>query len=158
MLASINSGNTFGGEYWSDGREVLPMWIFISPVQKCPRCGRYAFLKDWEECGSASTYMKSSTGHLPYPMLKVAAKALLPVDKDLEVALRLELLWGYNDLYMMEHSAEPSAAEAEYAEANRQALLSLFKDDTSVGNTCIWPVMDAIIGNYANHDCSILNK
>lgn len=48
-LSNIVSGNTSSGKSWSDTRSFFPMLPQNSPVQKCPRCGKYYFLKDAED-------------------------------------------------------------------------------------------------------------
>lgn len=40
-LLTIESGNTIHAEFWSDGKMIAPMLPQVSPVQKCPRCGKY---------------------------------------------------------------------------------------------------------------------
>ena len=40
-LMTLNSGNTCGAEYWSDGKMIASMLPKLSPVQKCPQCGKY---------------------------------------------------------------------------------------------------------------------
>lgn len=45
-LLSLVSGNTCGGRLWSDTKAEYPMLPQLSPIQKCPRCGRYYFLDD----------------------------------------------------------------------------------------------------------------
>ena len=39
-LMSLRSGNTIGGEHWSDTKKVYPM------LPKCPGCGKYYSLAD----------------------------------------------------------------------------------------------------------------
>ena len=45
-LMSLRSGNTIGGEHWSDTKKVYPMLPKNSDVQKCLGCGKYYFLAD----------------------------------------------------------------------------------------------------------------
>ena len=40
-LLAIESGNNIDAEFWSDGKMIAPMLPQVSPVQKCPRCGKY---------------------------------------------------------------------------------------------------------------------
>ncbi|MDE5849806.1 MAG: hypothetical protein K2H38_06670 [Muribaculaceae bacterium] len=44
-VMSLVSGNTFGGTVWSDTRRRYPMLPEVSPIQKCPHCGRYYFIE-----------------------------------------------------------------------------------------------------------------
>lgn len=45
-IESILSGNTFAATYWSDGKNDYPMMPSSSPIQRCPKCGRYFFYDD----------------------------------------------------------------------------------------------------------------
>lgn len=44
-VMSLVSGNTFGGTVWSDTRRHYPMLPEVSPIQKCPHCGKYYFIE-----------------------------------------------------------------------------------------------------------------
>lgn len=45
-IVQIASGNTFGAWLWSDSKQIAPMLPQVSPVQKCPMCGHYFFIKE----------------------------------------------------------------------------------------------------------------
>ena len=45
-IESIMSGNTFRGTMWSDGKKDYPMLPSPSPIQICPKCGKYYFYED----------------------------------------------------------------------------------------------------------------
>lgn len=45
-IVQIMSGNTYGAWLWSDSKQVAPMLPQVSPIQKCPTCGHYYFLKN----------------------------------------------------------------------------------------------------------------
>ena len=47
-IESIMSGNTFRGTMWSDGKKDYPMLPSPSPIQRCPKCGKYYFYEDGE--------------------------------------------------------------------------------------------------------------
>lgn len=44
-VMSLISGNTFRGTVWSDTRRHYPMLPEVSPIQKCPHCGKYFFIE-----------------------------------------------------------------------------------------------------------------
>ena len=44
-VMSLVSGNTCGGTVWSDTRRHYPMLPEVSPIQKCPHCGKYYFIE-----------------------------------------------------------------------------------------------------------------
>ena len=45
-IVQIVSGNTYGAWLWSDSKQIAPMLPHVSPIQKCPTCGHYYFLKN----------------------------------------------------------------------------------------------------------------
>lgn len=47
-IESIMSGNTFRGTLWSDSKQDFPMLPSTSPIQRCPKCGKYYFYEDAE--------------------------------------------------------------------------------------------------------------
>lgn len=71
-MLSLMSGNTFGGELWSDGRAIYPMLPKLSTIQKCCACGRYSLLNKWKDTGKTSTNSFGETGDLTYAEAKEA--------------------------------------------------------------------------------------
>lgn len=125
-LMSLLSGNTFGATYWSDSKMEAPMLPRISLVQRCPACGRYSFASDMQEVGYAKERFAGGLGRLPYRLLKEAAAELLPTENaDKELAIRIELLWAYNELYAIENRNTPSDEERQYMFDNRVGLMKL---------------------------------
>lgn len=62
-VMTLISGNTCGGTVWSDTRRHYPMLPEVSPIQKCPHCGKYYFIEqaksryadDYKYCGELGT-------------------------------------------------------------------------------------------------------
>ncbi len=62
-VMTLISGNTIGGTVWSDTRRHYPMLPEVSPIQKCPHCGKYYFIEqaksqyadDYKHCGELGT-------------------------------------------------------------------------------------------------------
>ena len=75
-MLSLMSGNTLGGELWSDGRTIYPMLPRISAIQKCPKCGKYSFFKQWKNRGRSFSKEFGTTGELSYSDAKEAFKDL----------------------------------------------------------------------------------
>lgn len=126
-LLSLASWNTFGVTYWSDTKmAAMPR---ISPVQRCPVCGQYSFLSDMRDVGDAKNWCLYYQGLLPYHLLKEAASRLLPTQKAYnERAIRIELLWAYNDLYAFRKDAA-SEEEQQYMKENIECLKALTTDN-----------------------------
>ena len=118
-LLSLMSGNTFGARYWSDRKQVAPMLPQVSPVQKCPHCGKYNLVyKQKEREGDKHS---SQLGTLSYPEWKEAYYQFLEemensderkqvVVEDI-IYIHILLIQAYNDCYYRDAVAEPSAEE-----------------------------------------------
>ncbi|MDE7347172.1 MAG: hypothetical protein K2N48_10605 [Muribaculaceae bacterium] len=102
-VMSLVSGNTFGGTVWSDTRRHYPMLPEVSPIQKCPHCGRYYFIEQAEirrqkEDDSEFSY-SSDLGNLSYTELKKAKEQmqLLTLTNMQRWIINHELFMAYND-------------------------------------------------------------
>ena len=122
-LMTLVSGNTFGAEYWSDNKRIAPMLPMVSPVQKCPHCGKY-YLKSKQKSVKGDSY-SGERGELTFPEWKEAydqfqrANAfptLYPHTKitdDDFIDIRYWLFQAYNDYFYRGKQAEPS--QEDYA-------------------------------------------
>ena len=100
-IMSLISGNTFGAEYWSDGKLIAPMLPEVSYVQKCPNCGKYYIISRQEEIYGEENDMSFDTGYLSYPEMKEAYRQLIEEGCDVkeERTIRFLLHYSYNDYY-----------------------------------------------------------
>lgn len=111
-VMSLMSGNTCGGRSWSDTKVIYPMLPRLSPIQKCPSCGKYYFTNDAEMRESDSFSFEE--GNLTYEQLKEAAiqfNGLLSEEN--KKTLNIMLLWAYNDKYNREGYETAVAPEEE---------------------------------------------
>ena len=116
---SLMSGNTFGARYWSDLKMQAPMLPQISPVQKCPHCGKYYLhYKQKSEDGERPSF---ELGELSYPEWKEAYSQLQKEreksnlfkkvdERDLSI-ICLNIIQAYNDYYERDCRAEFSSEE-----------------------------------------------
>lgn len=109
-IVQIMSGNTYGAWLWSDSKQVAPMLLHVSPIQKCPTCGHYYFLEH-ANIKEGNTY-SDEEGWLSFDDAIEAFNAL----NDDERQQRLELLtiiivWAFND--MIRDGEEPSQEQYE---------------------------------------------
>ena len=105
-------GHTFDGTIWSDMKTIYPKLPEISPVQRCPHCGKYYFAdkvdsKEGEE-------ESDELGNLSYEQIKEAINQYdqVVLTQDDEIALRLLFVNIYNDTFQREgvvHDAQPTA-------------------------------------------------
>ena len=98
-LMTLLSGNTLGAELWSDNKRIAPMLPSISPVQKCPKCGKYFFEYKQEfkegskrsfECGEL-TFQEWKEAYSQFVSEKVKKKDMLNV--------YYGIIHSYNDYY-----------------------------------------------------------
>lgn len=99
ILMSLISGNTFGAEFWSDGKRIAPSLPEVSPVQKCKHCGKY-YLTSRQEVQTSDKY-SFETGKLTYEEWKEAYFQFKEEGIDAEdmVGVKLWLVQAYNDYY-----------------------------------------------------------
>lgn len=127
-VLSLMSGNTIHGRQWSDLKSVYPMLPKVSPIQKCPSCGKYYFAENVEK--RQGTDYSFEKGDLTYQELKEAAvqfgDTLEKKDRD---TLNILLLWAYNDIYNREgvDIKEAPFEERDYIDDVHDELLA--RDD-----------------------------
>lgn len=115
-IASIASGNTFGGKVWSDSKHEYPMLPSPSPIQKCPHCGGYYFYDD------------SSPRSIDAPIWASSRIETEPDEKEKErmrsVKKCQDEAWknGFGDL-SFEETDEAFSALYQQAEEERQTTL-----------------------------------
>ena len=99
-LMTIVSGNTFDAVYWSDNKMEAPMLPRVSPVQKCPECGKY-YIERLQNYTYGDDY-SGEEGWLTYDEWKEAyrqfskPRTILPNDY---ATLMLCLIQAYNDRF-----------------------------------------------------------
>ena len=127
-MLSLTSGNTFGGELWSDGRAIYPMHPSISAIQKCPNCGKYSFFDNWENTGRTdSDTLGGTTGNLSYQEAKEAYKTLLSNSSNNQRSYDIALFFvrAYNNEFR-----RPQLREAFYKETSAAAVSGRFPNPT----------------------------
>ena len=118
-LLSLISGNTFRARFWSDLKMQAPMLPQISPVQKCPHCGKYYLhYKQRSENGESPSF---ELGELSYSEWKEAYSQLKEereninqykkVDERDLATICLSIIQAYNDYYERDCIAEFSSEE-----------------------------------------------
>jgi hypothetical protein len=128
-ITTLLSGNTFGAQFWTDGKREAPM-LPDSPWLRCHPEGREFFWTDeCEEVGEEDAWGKTSQyGDVPYaedPELDDYRRALtsLPgLPREKEQYLRMRYWWAANDPVRRGEIAQPTADG--YRE-NLERLISL---------------------------------
>ena len=111
-VLSLLSGNTFGGQQWSDLKSIYPMLPRVSPIQRCSACGKYYFEKEAKRrSGKDYSFNK---GNLTYEQLKEAATQFGEnLTEENRAILNRFLVWAYNDNYNREGSADTEVPDEE---------------------------------------------
>ena len=114
-LFTMLSGNTFGATFWSDNKRVAPMLPMVSPVQKCPSCGKY-YEEVKNRCGEVNSH-SFALGELTFPEWKEAYAQFQAegVDDKTLNNLRFWLIQSYNDyFYRSKEAPKPSEEDFEF--------------------------------------------
>lgn len=99
-LLSLLSSNGIGSTSWSDGKTVGPMMPRVSPVQKCPRCGKYYL--HYKQEGRTGKTMSDELGQLSYSQWKEAYEQFkedTTLDDRDKCVIHINLIHGYNSAY-----------------------------------------------------------
>lgn len=99
-LLNLASGNTFGAKHWSDQKMIAPMLPRVSPVQKCPKCGKYYL--EYKQPYKEGDDWSSERGELSYQEWKEAYeqfKADKSIKRDDMQIIRHYLIMAFNDEY-----------------------------------------------------------
>ena len=130
-MLSLMSGNTFGGELWSDGRAIYPMLPKISTIQKCANCGRYSLLNKWKDTWETSNESFGETGDLTYTEAKEAYIELSASTSDTSElsTISISFVQAYNDQFR-----RPRLRKAYYENKHIDSISGVFStpDDEDI--------------------------
>ena len=99
-LLNLASGNTFGAKHWSDQKMIAPMLPRVSPVQKCPKCGKYYL--EYKQPYKEGDDWSSERGELSYQEWKEAYeqfKSDKRIKRDDMQVIRHHIIMAFNDEY-----------------------------------------------------------
>lgn len=98
-LMTLLSGDTFGAQFWSDGKMIASMLPEVSFVQKCPGCGKYYF--GFEVPTEKGDNVSFELGTLTYQEWKEACFQFSNDDKHEGIMeyLKFFLIQAYNDYF-----------------------------------------------------------
>lgn len=149
-MLSLMSGNTFGGELWSDGRTIYPMLPHISAIQKCPNCGKFSLFEKWEDTGNTDCKAIGTTGDLSYLEAKEAYKEL----KD-QNAFQIALFFvqAYNDEFR-----RPKLIEAFHKDKRNSIMSGLFSFPTEEDTTLFFEASQSAIDNSSHTQEALILK
>ena len=112
-LLNLASGNTFGAKHWSDQKMIAPMLPRVSPVQKCPACGKYYL--EYKQPYKEGDDWSSERGELSFQEWKEAYeqfKADKSIKRDDIQVIRHHIIMAFNDEYYR-NSDTPAPAQEE---------------------------------------------
>lgn|SRR5574344_98815 len=107
-LIRLLSGNTFGADQWSDTRQIAPMLLSASPVQKCSHCGHYYLLDKVETCKGKD--ISSEEGWLTFPEAIEALRESRSwgLSNEDRFVMLLIAIWAFNDYTRFDKEATSS--------------------------------------------------
>lgn len=153
-MLSLMSGNTFGGELWSDGRAINPMLPKISTIQKCPNCGKYSLFEKWKDTGRTDSNAFGSTGDLSYLEAKEAYMELCrsSSNKPKFYEIAIFFVHAYNDEFR-----RPRLREAFHKDKRPSTISGSFSSPTDEDITLFSEASQSAIDNsYNTQDALIL--
>lgn len=128
---SLISGNTFGSELWSDGKQIAPMLPEISYIQKCPHCGKFFNRTRQKVRHSGKHEWGGEQGLLSFQEMKEAFAQFSKesfFDKEEEINVRMMLHYAYNDFYFRKNSDGEKTATLEDSVLFRDNALWLIEN------------------------------
>lgn len=130
-VMSLLSGNTCGMDLWSDTRRFCPFLPEISPIQQCPHCRKYYFLKEAHRKTDSKSY-SLETGRLDFAGLKEAKRQFeeCELSDDQKWTINYMLLLAFNDLFNREEKPEngPSDTDRLLIQEVVQTLIDIARD------------------------------
>lgn len=108
---TLASGNTFGAELWTDGKQIAPMLPERPQITQCAACQHFYWIEEAPVLGEldvfgdpdprppAAWYHAPHITELEVPGLRAALDAGAATTPSQEHYLRLHLWWKHNDSY-----------------------------------------------------------
>ena len=124
------SGNTFGAQFWTDGKMDAPMRPDYPWLVKCPKCGTLFWIDESKKLGERwypeKTWPDAIDPSKPTEadLLSLLGAEKLPKEKELYV--RRRSWWAANDAIRWNEEATSSLLPAQ--EANLQVLANLMDE------------------------------
>ena len=138
MRGSLASGNTFGAQLYSDGKQVAPMLPEFPAVAKCRTCHGFFWFSELKPVAEAEPWEKSAT----LKGKKIHTAAFLTLEELFEVLalvdpedltkvsdLRHRILWAYNDRTRKGEPRFTSATDEARFQDNARAMLAFLEPD-----------------------------
>ena len=148
LVASIASGNTFGGILWSDSKNDYPMLPQPSFVQHCPVCGHCYFYNDGNPKDTLEESFSFDFGNLSFEQANDAFDELY--NNKLEEGNKMQLLflwlYKYNDKYGREGENCPERCTESIAERRATIVDTLL--DNQADNVLLCAELHREIGEF----------
>ena len=99
---TLISGNTFGAEFWSDGKRIAPMLPDFPSLVLCCKCDKFYWVKDAKKVNEINSYEEredkwKEIEYVDFPTFQEYFRALETIPQ--ERFLRLNIWWSYNNYF-----------------------------------------------------------
>ncbi len=145
-LLQLLSGNSLGVKLWSDLKKEMPMMPMVSPVQKCPKCGRFYMLNEVKQ-EEGKTY-SFEEGWLTFEESLLALEELKSDKKDRLELLTIIVIWAYNDIQRKEPEKIRNTPTPEQTEMFRSVIKELLEQDIYTDNELLLAELYREIGEF----------
>ncbi len=138
QVLQLMSGNTIGARLWSDGNQEAPMLPRVSPVQRCPKCGKFYWMHKQELISGSKVNWTADVGTLSFDEWTQASQQFqqegMNLSRNEQMTLCQNAIWAYNrELSEASAGSEPSGKFAIFKQFAQQ-LIDLLdgKDEDSI--------------------------
>ena len=152
---SLNSGNTFGGKLFSDGKRIAPMLPEFPDLTKCKKCNTIFWLSklkeigtyEWEDEENPEWQIADNAEFLNVDDYIVAIKTGIAENEEEKLIIRRNIWWAYNDRVRNNHTMFNDKEDELNWEINTKALMSLL-DQTDMNQIIMIAELNRNLGNF----------
>lgn len=125
-LMTLLSGNTIGAQYWSDNKRIAPMLPSVSPVQKCPHCGKYYL--EWKQPSKEIKECSFERGEISFQEWREAYSQFVSEDLDRKTLTDINFwtVQSYNDCFYRNHGNAPTDDDFTFFKKMAQEFIDSF--------------------------------
>jgi len=157
FIGSLTSGNTFGAELFSDGKQIGPMLPDFPDITKCPKCKTIFWISDENEIGSFEPWgleiIKEEWKNAQkakflsvYEYFTALDNKILRTKND-EILIRQRIWWGFNDRLRKKKSVLATETDETLWFNNINVLLTML-DPEDTNQLIMMAELNRNLGNF----------
>lgn len=128
---TLISGNTFGAELWSDGKQIAPMLPEFPSLVRCKKCKLFYWVEDAKEAEKIHNHFDQDekwqdVDYVKFLTLRQYLQSLKTITN--EKFIRIRIWWRLNDYYRNGHQNKITPELQKLYLENLNALLPLLSE------------------------------